>query len=116
MKHDTLHNNRYATQLNCQDKEALLDSLRSYHSTHPYSFHRLARFMIGVSAMTLWRIVEEKPQRVSQKSLYHIYHFLKKIEPYSPIQKQLINGNWIRFSRRLQYRDLGDSIIKARFY
>lgn len=100
----TSHNNRYATQLNSRDKEALLDSLRSYHSEHPYSFHKLARFMIGVSAMTLWRICEEKTQRVSQKSLYHIYRFLKKVEPYSPIRTQLVNGNWIRFSKNRKPR------------
>ena len=101
---DVLHNNRYATQHNIQDKEALLDSLRNYHFTHPYSFHKLAKFMIGVSAMTLWRIINEKTERISQKSLYHIYHFLKEREPYSPIESELRNGNWIRFSRRSKPR------------
>jgi len=96
---DARHNNRYATQDYSKHKEVLLDSLRNYHSTHPYSFHRLAKFMIGVSAMTLWRIINEKTERISQKSLYHIYHFLKKQQPYSPIESELRNGNWIRFSK-----------------
>jgi len=93
-----LHTIHYATQLRPHQKELILDSLRSYYSGHPYSFHRLAKFMIGVSAMTLWRIVNEKTERISQKSLYHIYHFLTNQSPYSVIQKQLRNGNWIRFS------------------
>ena len=100
----TEHNNRYATQLNSQQKQILVDKVKSYQTTHPYSFHKLAKFMIGCSAMTLWRIVNEKTERISQKSLYHIYRFLKEREPYSPIQNELRNGYWIRFSKNRKPR------------
>lgn len=96
----TSHNNRYATRLNCQDKEALLDSLRSYHSTHPYSFHKLSSTIGGVSPATLWRIINRKSDRNNNSTLFHVFHFLKENEVYSPIQTQLTNGNWIRFSKR----------------
>ena len=104
MKHDGSHNNRYATQLYSQHKQVLVDKLKSYQTTHPYSFHKLAKFMIGVSAATLWRIANDKVERLSNSTLFHLFHFFEQREPYSIFKAAERNGNWIRFSRRSQPR------------
>ena len=97
------HNNRYATQLDSQQKAVLVDKVKSYQSNHPHSFHKLAKFMVGVSAATLWRIANNKVQRLSNSTLFHLFHFFQQQEPYSIFKEAERNGNWIRRSKELKF-------------
>jgi predicted AAA+ superfamily ATPase len=103
---NTSHNVPYATQhkaLNSQQKAILIDKVKSYQIKHPYSFHKLAKFMVGVSAMTLWRIANDKVQRLSNSTLYHLYRFFREQEPYSVFKTALRTDNWIRRGSKVKF-------------